>query len=183
MVYLSSPASIDEAMTNAFSQLLGGIMSLMAIGWVIGLIFLIATVALITWVVKKVWYAGRNRKYRSQNRKWRKFQKKEEKRERQQLAEYEYYQKHQAKKNRKEWEKQQKKEKPDPSKGFENNPDWYWDDAAQLWRYKGKGQKQLSDASSGTTTTQKRYSPTGWYYDEKRGLWISPEEAKKEAKK
>lgn len=126
MSFLTTTAAIDDAFTSAFSAALGGLASLMAIGWVIGLIILICTVALITWIVKKVWYAGSDRKYRKQQKQWEKAQAKAYKQDK----EYQEFQ---------EWKKQKK----DPSKGFENNPDWYWDEAAQLWRYKGKGQQKV----------------------------------------
>lgn len=125
-------------LTASNAELGNAIFGMIVLGFAIRIAVLIGTVSLITWVVKKIWYAGRDRKYRSQNRKWRKFQKREEKRERQRIAEYEHYKKHEAPKVHKEWQKQQKVKKPDPSQGFENNPDWYWDEESNLWRYKGK---------------------------------------------
>lgn len=58
---LSSTASIDEVMTEAIGGFLQGIFSLMAISWIIGLLMLVGVVALLTWVVKKVWNAGNNK--------------------------------------------------------------------------------------------------------------------------
>lgn len=120
MVYLTSTAS--DALTDSIAAGLAAAGTLLAISWVIGLIVLALMVAFITWIVKKVWYAGSNRKYKKQQKQWEKAQAKALKAD----TEYREFQ---------EWKKQ--KETP-AKKGFENNPDWYWDDSTGLWRYKGK---------------------------------------------
>lgn len=63
-----STLSSSNALSEAFSEGLKALFTLAAIGWIFGLLFLIAIVALITWIVKKVWYAGSNREYRQQNK-------------------------------------------------------------------------------------------------------------------
>lgn len=58
----------SDMLTESIVKALQATFTLAAIGWIIGLLVLIGTVALITWVVKKVWYAGSNREYRQQRR-------------------------------------------------------------------------------------------------------------------
>ena len=57
-----------DAITNAIADGLQAAATLVAISWIIGLGILILTVAIITWVVKLVWNAGSNRKYKRQQR-------------------------------------------------------------------------------------------------------------------
>ena len=72
MNFLSTTAAIDEAFTTAISQFFGGLFSIMAIGWILGILFLFAIVAAITWIVKKVWNAGTNKtqKQSKQHNQW-----------------------------------------------------------------------------------------------------------------
>ena len=117
---------VEEALANA----IGALFSLIAIGWVFGLIVLCLVVALITWIVKSVWYAGENRerkqrekRYKQQQKQWKKYQKEWAKIDRQKALEEEYQRKHAEK------------------KGFEYNPDWKWDEESQLWRHRSTWDK------------------------------------------
>lgn len=58
----------SDMVTESIVKGLQAAFTLAAIGWIIGLLILIGTVALITWVVKKVWYAGSNRRYRKEQK-------------------------------------------------------------------------------------------------------------------
>ena len=60
--------TVTNTLENAVTTGLQAAFALVAISWVIGLIILIVTVAIITWVVKKVWYAGSKRKEQKQRK-------------------------------------------------------------------------------------------------------------------
>ena len=126
-MFLTSTDPISDAIARG----LGAAFSFIAISWIIGLGALIATVALITWVVKKVWYAGSNKEYKRQQKEYRKQQK-----------QWEKYQKEgtNQRNNTKEI-KEIPKEEIKKEKSFENNPDWKWDEKNQLWRYKTQWDK------------------------------------------
>lgn len=66
-----------DMLTDSLTKGMQAAFTLAALAWIIGLFILIGTVALITWVVKKVWYAGSNREYKRQQREWKKVQKQE----------------------------------------------------------------------------------------------------------
>ena len=121
----ASTADIDQALTQAISQALGGVMMLMAIGLIIGLLFLIATVALITWVVKKVWYAGSNQEYKRQQREWKKARKKWKA----------------VQNSATQAERAQAAKEAEIDAKFANNPDWKWDEKTQLWRHRSQWDK------------------------------------------
>ena len=119
---LSTTAAIDEAMTNAIGGLFRGIFSLMAIGWIIGLFVLLGVVALITWVVKKVWNAGNDKGPKVHKHK-----------------------------SHDQW-----------------TGDWMQDaNARQKNRYEYYDPEWTKDNG--------KWSPSGWYYDEKKGKWIPPD--------
>ena len=61
---LTSSDFVTESVSKGFQAAF----AFVAICWIFGLIILIGTVALITWVVKKVWYAGSNRRYRKEQK-------------------------------------------------------------------------------------------------------------------
>ena len=119
-------ANIDQAFSEAMGQALGGLMALIVILWIFGILVLVAVVALITWVVKKVWHAGENREHKRQQKEWaraqRKWSRKDAKAQRQLYREYTPPQKAPPKKS--------------PDEIFAESPDWEWDERYQIWRHK-----------------------------------------------
>lgn len=121
-MWLSSTTSIDSVMTKAIGGFLQGIFSLVAISWVIGLLMLVGVVALITWVVKKVWNSEGN--------------------------------------------KSTKTNKPKAHNQWTN--DWIQNaQARQNNRYEYTDPIQFRKGE--------KWSPTGWYWDDKKGKWIPPD--------
>ena len=56
-----SGAAISNAISQAAGTAITGIIAILILAWCISMLFVIPTVAVITWVVKKVWYhKGRN---------------------------------------------------------------------------------------------------------------------------
>ncbi len=134
-----STAELSESIADAINAA----MSLVAIAFVIRILALIGIVALITWVVKKVWHAGEGKDYSGQYRRWKKYEKQFRKQEKREEAARMAYQEYYARERHEEWLRKQREGKPDPSKGFENNPDWVWDEKAQLWRHIPTSKKRL----------------------------------------
>ena len=128
--------NIDQAFSEAMGQALGGLMTLIVILWIFGILVLVAVVALITWVVKKVWHAGENREYKRQQKEWARAQRQWSK-----------------KQNRTEWDNFRKY-------GTPSNADF----------------RPTSKPNSGM-------SPTGWFWDEEKGLWIPPNQLSEESKR
>lgn len=62
-----SGSALSDAIGAAAGTAIGGILIIIAIIWGISMLVLIPTVAVITWVVKRVWYAdaykARNQRY------------------------------------------------------------------------------------------------------------------------
>ena len=153
----ASTADIDQALTQAISQALGGVMMLMAIGLIIGLLFLIATVALITWVVKKVWYAGSNRAAQRQQKAWKKARKN--------------WKKVRASKAWEEFRETGASSDADfkPIKDLTNSKDW-------LTRAQARQEIRFRNSMP---PKQTKVSETGWTFNEETQLWEPPEHLKK----
>ena len=60
-LFLTTTYTSSQELSSAIAEGITALFTLAAIGFVIGIGFLVAIVALITWVVKKVWYAGRGK--------------------------------------------------------------------------------------------------------------------------
>ena len=125
-------ANIDQTFSEAMGQALGGLMALIVILWIFGILVLVAVVALITWVVKKVWHAGENREYKRQQKEWARAQRQWNK-----------------KQNHTEWENFRKYGTPSnadfkktPEQIFTASPEWKWDDEAKIWRHKSQWEKK-----------------------------------------
>lgn len=122
IIFLAATSNMSESI----SAILGGLMALLALGLGLGLLILIPIVALITWVVKKVWHAGENREYRRSQREWKKAHKKWEKLKRQEEAEI-----------RNSYKPKRKHQDPEMIvRVWSPTKDWFWDDKAQTWRHK-----------------------------------------------
>lgn len=72
MFYLTS--TYTDQLSQSIAEAIGALFELAAILLIIKLGMLILIVALITWVVKKVWYAGSNRKQKHKKKKTKKIQ-------------------------------------------------------------------------------------------------------------
>lgn len=123
---LTMTNSVSQSLEDAVAAGLSTAMGFIAISMLIGIAFLLALAALITWVVKKVWYAGRNR---------------ERKRAKKQRQWY-------GQQDRAEWEEFRRY-------GTTSNADF-------KQNYK-------------KTTHNTKISPTGWIWDEEKGLWTPPD--------
>lgn len=116
---------LSEAIGQALGTAVGGVVLILALCWGIGMLVLMPTVAVITWVVKRVWYSGSNGPSMSQQRKWQK-----------QQREWQKFQERQA------WEDHMKKATASSGqKDIAHNPDWKWDDNAKIWRHKSQWDK------------------------------------------
>ncbi|MBQ8237045.1 MAG: hypothetical protein IJZ39_02705 [Oscillospiraceae bacterium] len=129
--FLTAGYTVSNSASDAIAAGLEAAFTLVAILWAIGIVMLIGIVALITWVVKKVWYAGSNREYKRQQKEWKRQQK--QWRKFQQQQEWEEHQKQTAKAAQRSSTSTEDK--------FVHNPDWKWDDKAQLWRHKSQWDK------------------------------------------
>ena len=128
MVYLTS--TYTDQLNQSIADALGALFGLAAIMLIIRLGLFILMIALITWIVKKVWYAGSNREYKRQKRQHRKMQK-----------EWDQYRRDQEKHNKNQEFEEFRLKQSKKDKSFENNPDWKWDEKNQLWRYKSQWDK------------------------------------------
>ena len=61
-MFLTEVDAINEAFTQLFTELFKLIGVIFAFAVATGLIWLVIVAAIVTWVVKKVWYAGSNKK-------------------------------------------------------------------------------------------------------------------------
>lgn len=132
MIFLTTVdpfAALSAAIANAISAAI----SLGIILLIIRLIILIAMVALITWIVKMVWYAGENRGYKNQQKKWK-----------QQQKEWRKWQAKQDRIDSEMWDshhRQKSSSANSKADKFANNPDWKWDEKSQLWRHRSQWDK------------------------------------------
>lgn len=133
--FLTSATQAEQELSESLTKTISGLFAIMGISFVFGILILICIVALITWVVKKVWYAGSDREYKRQQREWKQQQKEWEKwKKRQDKAEKEAFQKSgvpSSPGNRPEWEKK-----------IAANPDWLWNDETKLWEHKSHWDKK-----------------------------------------
>lgn len=61
-------SDISQSISEAAGAGITAIIIVLLFIWAIGIVFLMATTAIVTWTVKKVWYAGSNRKPKYQFR-------------------------------------------------------------------------------------------------------------------
>ena len=136
--FLAAPPTvpIDSTLSEAMGEAIGALGLFVIILMVIGLLILIGVVALITWVVKKVWYAGRKPEHR-QEQDW--------------LTQAQMRQ-------------QNKYAYSDPVK-------------TQNVQKRNSTPKEVYDHTGG------KWSPTGWYFNPKTGLWEPPDYLSKTSKK
>ena len=120
---------IDAALTEPISEAMSALGILLIVFMIIGLLILIGTVALITWVVKRVWYAGRKPE-RRQEQDW--------------LTQAQTRQ-------------QSKYTYTDP------------------YRPQGATKKPKGMPKATYDHTGGQWSPTGWYFNPKTGLWEPPD--------
>ena len=114
---------MPDPLTHTIADVVSGILGLMSIGWVAHILNVLMMAAAITWVVKLVWYSGKNRK------------------ERKKATVY--------KQGSATVHKRANKKKSKPPKNV---------------------------------TVYGIFSPTGWWYDEKKGEWIAPDYLKTQAR-
>ena len=119
---------MQDPLTEAIANLLSALFSLLAIGWLFDLITLCLIVALITWIVKIVWYAGGNREWKQKQKRYKKQQK--------ELQRYQKkcdkIKKKNASKRKTEHKYPEQKDNEQRQDKFANNPDWVWDEEHQI---------------------------------------------------
>ena len=75
MMFLTATQQMDDVFTEAITSLLKALSALLGLAIATGFIWILIVAALVTWVVKKVWYAGSKKnepKYRryEENEDW-----------------------------------------------------------------------------------------------------------------
>ena len=121
---------MSDPLTKAIADGISALLALIGIGWAAAILNLFLMVAAITWVVKKVWYAGSNKPKKRKRRKKQKYQ------------------------------------------------DWHSDD----WLVQAQErQNRIYEYTDPVRTVEKKWSPTGWYYDDEKREWVAPDYIVEEA--
>lgn len=142
-------------LTNTTNQIVGNAILSLILLWLIGVGILLGTVALITWVIKKVWNAGKEPKKPAGER----------------YDSSDWLSKAQQRQN-KRYEYTDPASRPRPQKGAqkrENEPNWYpsgwtWNEEKQLWEPPDFLNKE---------------SAKKWTWDSSKQIWVDEEKERR----